>query len=263
MSPPPSGDRPVNTTSEFAGPTESPDTGVVPSLSWRWIAAFSVLALVLHELHELAHTWSGRILCGSWGSRDFNTWSLAEGCSAWFPLAAGPAFTYGTMWAGAGLVLLSRRRSHGLAGLALVFAAGPAARIFTVALGGGDELMLASRLVDEAGVGLWLVTATVVLLICIPPLIVGWRALCAARHPVLWFIGLFLGQFVLVIVFVLIVLNTLLRQGLLAEPVVLGEPLFVASTTVALVVLLAFTGRWLVAPAGSGSGPAARSYTKP
>jgi len=229
-----------------APPSETADAGAVPRLSWRWATAFAVLVLVLHELHELAHTWSGRILCGGWGSRDFNTWSLAEGCNAWFPLAAGPGFTYGTMWAGAGL-LRSRRRSRRVFGLSLLFAAGPAARIFTVALGGGDELVLASRIVGGAGVGLWLVTGAVVLAICFPPLIAGWRALRTAPHRTLWFTGLFLGQLVLVIVVVLMVLNALLAQGLLTEPTVLGEPLFVALTTAALIVLLGFTSRWLVA----------------
>lgn len=227
--------------------------GVVPPLSWRWVAAFAVLVLVLHELHEIAHTWTGRLVCEAWGSRDFNTWSLAEGCEAWLPTAAGPLFTYLVMWVGV-LLLDAGRRPAKHVGLALLFGADPAARIVTVALGGGDELVVASSLVGGggAGLGLWLSTLGVVLLICVPALWSGWRALRPARRRGLWFAGLFFGPFGLVIAVILVGLNGVLAAGVLAGPPVLGEPPLVLVSTILFAGSLALTARWL-APSRANS----------
>lgn len=218
-----------------------------PRFSWRWAAAFGLLVLVLHEAHELAHTWTGRLLCSGWGTRDFNTWSLAEGCDTWVPAAMGPLFSYAVLWIGAGLLTNGTRRSKHL-GLALLFAANPFARILTVALGGGDELIVASRISGVANVALWLATLAVVLLVCVPPLVVGGRALRGTRRRGLWFAGLLFGPLVLVIVVLLLGLNGLLQAGLLATPALWGEPPLVLLTTVITVVSLALTARWLVQP---------------
>src|SRR5687768_3668815 len=40
----------------------------------QWFTAFSFLLLAVHELHELAHAVTGRLLCGAWPVRDFNAW---------------------------------------------------------------------------------------------------------------------------------------------------------------------------------------------
>jgi len=42
----------------------------------RWFAAFSCLLLAVHEIHELVHAVTGRILCDEWPTRDFNAWRL-------------------------------------------------------------------------------------------------------------------------------------------------------------------------------------------
>jgi hypothetical protein len=49
-------------------------------LSVGFVIAFISLRFVMHEAHELVHTFVGRVICGCWGPMDFNIWSLCEGC---------------------------------------------------------------------------------------------------------------------------------------------------------------------------------------
>ena len=51
------------------------------NINLRTILAFIALVFVMHELHEIAHTAVGRVLCGCWGPRDFNVWLLHSGDS--------------------------------------------------------------------------------------------------------------------------------------------------------------------------------------
>ena len=45
--------------------------------SLPWAVAFVALLFVHNELHEIAHTVVGRLICGAWGPRNFNSWRLA------------------------------------------------------------------------------------------------------------------------------------------------------------------------------------------
>lgn len=234
--------------------------------SWRWAAAMAVLVLALHEAHELAHTWLGRILCGRWGSRDFNTWSLADGCEAVAPTAAGPVLTYAVLWVGAGYLLTrgsdDGRRGTALA-VALLFASNPFARLLTVALGGGDELVVAASLTGGApDAPTWGLTLLAVLAIVVPPLYIGWRALRATPRRSLWFAGLLLLPTALVVLVLLVGLNGLLAAGLGARPVLLGEPALVLAATLTVFVLTLSSLGWLdrgvhepAAPTAAASRP--------
>lgn len=242
MSPAPSQDSPAEVR-----PTKLHVPGLEMRWSWRWAVAFLALVLVLHELHELAHTWTGRLVCGGWGTRDFNTWSLVAGCEAWTPTAMGPLFTYLVLWAGAGLLLRPDRGTR-LVGLALLFGANPLARLLTVGLGGGDELVVALAWSggDQATGGLWTATVAVVVAVCAPPLVVGWRALRPTPRRGAWFAGLFLGPTVAVLLILLIGMNSLLEAGVLATPMILGEPPLVLLTTLVAGGTLLATRRWLL-----------------
>jgi hypothetical protein len=75
------------------------------TVAWLPLLAFGALQFALGEAHELVHTGLGRLLCGCWGSRDFNVWSLCATCDH-APLRnlaatyAGPLFTFAMMWWG-------------------------------------------------------------------------------------------------------------------------------------------------------------------
>jgi hypothetical protein len=129
--------------------------------SVRWWVAFSFLILAVHEAHELAHVLAGRLACGLWAERDFNAWWFTGACPSIVPTMAGPLFSYALMFLGAALALRTR---HRFLGLAVLFAANPFARIFTAAMGGGDEGVVGR--VTEKTPSVRIAVLVVVLAIC-------------------------------------------------------------------------------------------------
>ena len=78
-------------------------------LTFKYVLTFSALIFIFHELHEIVHTLTGRLICGCWGKRDFNGWGLCEGCSEQNPFSivatfTGPIFTFIMIWIGTFLI---------------------------------------------------------------------------------------------------------------------------------------------------------------
>src|SRR6188474_451553 len=114
--------------------------------SFSFVVAFLLLLLVMMELHELVHITVGRIICGCWGTRDFNVWSLADHCrennqSWWLATLAGPLFSFGVMWLGARMLSSPSLQNRSI-GFVFIFANIPFGRITTVMMGGGDEMVV-------------------------------------------------------------------------------------------------------------------------
>lgn len=210
-------------------------------LGLRWFFAFSCLVLAVHEGHELVHAVTGRMLCGEWPVRDFNSWRFVGECSSWWPTAAGPLFSYALMLIGG---VLARRHT---AGIALLFAANPFARLFTAAMGGGDEMVVAQRLAGaaERSLALRLVTLFVVGTLCGSALFVAWQAMKRVARRGAWFPLALLWPMVLTGVGLFVIGNRLLRSGLLASPVITGAPLLVLLVSAVAVVLTGLTRRAL------------------
>ena len=144
-------------------------------MSAAFAIAFIALRYSMHELHELVHTGVGRLICGCWGQRDFNTWSLCDGCSENNSLAvlatfAGPLFTYLSIWAGVYFLNSKRTLSQKSFGFALIFSNNPFARIFTAAIGKGDEVFGLKQIMHNNSLA-WAIGLFVVLLFTIYPLL--------------------------------------------------------------------------------------------
>jgi hypothetical protein len=188
----------------------------------RWLLAAALFALVAHEMHELVHTGAGRLICGAWGTRDFNVWSLAEGCESWIPTLVGPLFSWTLMWIGVAL-LLSQVEERRRVGLACVFAPNPLGRLLPALLGGGDEGVIARHFLGTVGLrarGAVILAAVAVIL---PPLIFAWRSLPIARR-LGWFVLLFVGGILVTGPLLLGLGNALLSRGILAGPGGGGAP---------------------------------------
>lgn len=209
----------------------------------RWLVAFVFLALVSHELHELIHTATGRIICGAWGTRDFNVWQLAPGCESWVPTFVGPLFSWSVMWLGI-LLLISTIEARRWIGLALVFAPNPLGRLLPALLGGGDEGVVARHFLGTEGPWARLAVIAVGAAVVLPPLIVAWRALPVARRP-WWFLLLFAGGILVTGPLLFVLGNGLLARGVLGAPGLLGAPQLVELFTLAAVVGLATQWRGL------------------
>lgn len=210
-----------------------------PSL--RWLLAFALLILVAHEGHEIVHTWTGRAICGAFGTRDFNVWTLAPGCGTRVAIAVGPLFSWLVMWTGVALLLHAPREGTRWVGLALLFATNPLGRMLPALVGGGDEGVVAYALTGSRPTARALV-AVVALLVVLPPVVIAWRSLAMPRRG-LWFTLLFLGAILVTGPLLFAVGNHLLAAGVLARSGPLGAPLLVELVTAVSIALFAWRAR--------------------
>lgn len=221
----------------------------------RWIVAFSFLLLTTHEAHELAHAVTGRIVCGEWPVRDFNAWRFVGACSSYVPTAAGPLFSYLLMAIGS-FAALRRDGSYRWAGIALLFAANPFARIFTAAVGGGDEMVVAQHIANlsERTMTLRLIVLAFVVTICGSAIVAGWRAMSGLTRRGAWFAFVLLWPMVVTGVALFVIGNRLLRAEVLAAPMIAGAPLLVLLVSAVSAVVSVMTVRWLAGTRQNVSG---------
>ncbi|MEZ3165107.1 hypothetical protein ABNG03_04955 [Halorubrum sp. RMP-47] len=199
------------------------------NVSAFWAIAFTALLFVHNEVHEISHTGVGRLICGAWGPRNFNSWQLACRETPEIVLApiAGLVFSYGLMWIGYYVIKALDSPSKKSVGLCLIFAAMPFGRIYTVAQSGGDEMVILRGVFPEMNSLLRLaIGLSIVLVFIIPPLHQAFVTLPHQRQ-LMAFVGFLLVPYVLFEIIVLRVANPLLEQGVLASTGVLGSPVFV------------------------------------
>ncbi len=214
----------------------------------RFSAAYAIalilMFIVMMELHEVVHISIGRILCGCWGPRDFNVWSLCEGCQEnqslwWLATLAGPVFSFGMMWLGMWL-LNSNDGQKKAFGFSLIFTNIPFGRITTVMMGGGDEMVVVRNFLKEdlTRMQMILLGTIIVLVLGVPPVIRAVRIL-TNRRPWLVVLGFMTLPLLFLFLYTLVGLNTLLNHGFLSETWVLGTPLLITiHTTIALGLMI-------------------------
>ncbi len=212
-------------------------------LSIPFLVAFISLRHLFHEFHEFGHMVSGRLFCGAWGTRDFNrVHAVADQCAlSHFPdilvAFAGPLFNYIAIWTGAVLIRTAKSSGRLAWGLTLIFASLPFARLFTVLIGGGDEMGMA-RVYISNPLTARLTAIAVVSAILIYPLYTAFKALYVKSHKVWYFIGFLILPMILEGAVVLLFFNYLLKIGVLNETWMMGSPILVS--IVLLIALITF-----------------------
>ena len=215
----------------------------------RWAVAFVALLFVHNEIHEIAHTGVGRLICGEWGPRNFNSWQLACSKTPEIVLAplAGLLWSYGLMWIGYRLLNPAESPAKRSAGFCLVFATMPFGRLYTVAQSGGDEMVILRGAFPAVDPTLRLSAGlSIVLLLIGPPLYRAASVLSQQRRWII-FTGMLLLPFVLFLIVVLRIANPLLVSGVLASEGLLGSPLLVNIWTAFWVIVLFLFWRRLFA----------------
>ncbi|CAG5067463.1 hypothetical protein DYBT9623_00184 [Dyadobacter sp. CECT 9623] len=210
----------------------------------RFTVTFLALVFVLHEAHEIAHTVTGRLICGCWGQRDFNVWGVCEGCAEQKPFVvlatfAGPLFTFLMIWFGAFLIKSDKTAKQKALGFSLIFANLPFARILGTALGSGDEVWGFNSILDNKPLS-WIFGFLLVLLLSIYPL---WKAfkLIENRKKIAWFLLFLLAPILIDVLVVLVGMNTLVERGILADYWILGSPKLVTVWTIFVTALYLLT----------------------
>jgi hypothetical protein len=141
-------------------------------------------------------------------------------------------------------------------GVALVLMANPLGRLFTAAMGGGDEGFLVRTWFGlPRGTRATALAFGLVGMICAPPLITAWRSLSVERRlPA--FVGLMILPMVVTGLLLFVLGNRLLEQGLLARPLIAGTaPLVWLVTLAAVVALVALRGALATTRSGHATRP--------
>lgn len=213
-------------------------------LSFSYIIAFLLLVLLMLELHELVHITTGRIICGTWGTRDFNVWQLCADCEnahplSWVATLTGPLFSFMLMWLGMYWLYSANVKMRAL-GFALIFANIPFGRISQAMMGGGDEMVVTRYLLKGtlSHTQMVCLCSVVLLLLGLPPIIKAWRSI-NNKYAWVYLLGFLTLPLVFILSYVLTFLNSLLNGGLLATPWVMGTPLLITLHTLAAAVLFA------------------------
>jgi hypothetical protein len=219
-------------------------------LSPRYILAFLLLTMLCGLSHEMVHHAAGAAVCGGWGYKTFNSFSLYSPCAneaySYLATLAGPAFTYALMWLGWYRLAKPDRQSRQL-GFALIFANFPVNRMLFVFLGFNDEQYIVRTMFDKSPLAS--AAAIVIVLLCtVPPLVAAYRAI-ENKHRVWWFLGFYLLPFVFVILFAGFFLENflLLNRKVLADTV-LGIPYLLLAVEVACIAGYAIAKKYLYIP---------------
>jgi hypothetical protein len=215
-------------------------------LSFSYLITFLLLELVMLELHETVHIVVGRLICGCWGPRDFNVWSLCADCSQkqplwWLATLAGPLFSFGLMWLGTSW-LFSNQPDRKALGFSLIFANIPFGRITNVMMGGGDEMVVIRQLLADqySRTQLVLICSVIVLVLGLPPILAAYRVLIN-RLSWLYVLGFLTLPLLFLLLYVLTGLNALINHGFLSNPWLMGTPLLITlHTGIALLFLVWF-----------------------
>jgi hypothetical protein len=199
------------------------------SITWKYLLAFIALNMIAGELHEQVHINTGYLICGCYGTRDFNVWNTCAQCNhpAWAFLAtlAGPLFSCSLMWLGTCMFLKCSRLSGKSIGFSILFANLPFARIFTALTGRGDEKVVLQTLLGDDGnmITIKLLNVLLVSLICLPPIILVFKKLDRTNR---WWV--ITGFSVLPLIFGMLyqrmLLNQLLQNGFGADIFMIGTP---------------------------------------
>jgi hypothetical protein len=218
-------------------------------LSVDYILAFLLLTFFMHEAHEIAHTALGRLLCGCWGQRDFNVWTLCEGCAEqnkWSILAtfAGPVFTFCMIGYGSVLIGKNKTNHQKAFGFSLIFANMPLARILTASFGGGDEVWALNKLLKNYPIA-WSLGLGIILIITFLPLRKVYIRL-ENKRKIAWLIGFLIVPILANVLVVLGVLNTLLSKEILSSYWILGSPIIVSVWTILVTIALLLTWKKLL-----------------
>lgn len=163
-------------------------------LDGRFALVFTLVSFLSYGAHELVHHLVARGTCGAWGTMTFSTFQLASGCeptgTVLVATLAGPLLTYALMYAGVALIV----RGPVLTGVILVLANLPLARLVTVLMRGGDEMVLGRAWIG--GSMAWPIMLALTFALLAAPLVLAYRAIANRRRKAVFAALLVLPLFV-------------------------------------------------------------------
>lgn len=160
-------------------------------ITWKYCLALYFMAMLYSSLHELAHHFTGYLVCGKWGYKTFNYFSTA--CEdkpdnmSYLATYAGPLYTFIMLWIGAWLLKKKDATEYQKQfGFAMIFALMPWQRMVMPFFKMNDEYYISAKLFGQTPLTFWTVII-VVWVICLPPLIIAYKAI-QNKNRMLWFL---------------------------------------------------------------------------
>jgi len=216
-------------------------------VTWKYCLAFYCIGMLYASLHELVHHFAGYAICGEWGTKTFNYFSVAcDGTASWYATYAGPVFTFIVMYAGAYLLKKGPSNYRRHLGFALIFAQIPLQRMICPFFYMNDEYFATSKLLGQTDLVYWGVIVSI-WIICLPPLWWAYRAI-ANKCRLVWFLFyLVLFPYLLVGPFFVGLEYLMVTRGVLAQTFIGIGLLFIINEVVTIALYL--KTRRLIEPA--------------
>jgi len=217
--------------------------------TWRTFASFALLLYVCGAAHEMAHHFTGALMCHHFGRMTFNLFVTSEQChETVLPQAAGPLLSYALGWSGALMLLTARKQ---LLGFGLVASTLPYMRMLSAWTGGGDESVIARQLLGP-GDHRWIV-GMIFTTIAFPPLVIAYRSLANQRRPWVYFCSVvipFIPAVLLQRIDQAFFIDWIHRPESFSQPTALGIPgTVIATHALAFLLFVAAAARYLWSPA--------------
>jgi len=218
-------------------------------LTWQYALAFMAFVFVFGQLHGVMHLVNARSICGVPGTQiDFNLWTASDSCAGnpqvWMATLFGPVFSYIIMWVGF-FMLLSKNKNLWAAGFVLALGNLPFARIFTAAMGGGDETTVLKTLLMP-GVEVLMVKVigfVSVFALAFPPLYMAFKRL-QNENRFYMIAGFCILPLIIMWAYEFKLLGLVLQAGFFATRHYLGIPDFIwYHTSLMLVIVLFYSKR--------------------
>jgi len=212
--------------------------------SWRFCLAFMAFVFVFGQLHEMAHLTVAYLVCGCPGKQvDFNLWTFGADCvnnpNTYIATMTGPVFSYLLMWAGYFLLRSTNSRWRNT-GLVLVMGNLPFARIFTAAMGGGDETTVLKQLIhNQPLLVIKAIGFVLVFMLAFPPLFMVFKRLLN-RYKVWHLVGLCLMPMIIMMLYEFKLLGKVLQAGFLSDMHFLGVADFIYIHTFIMVLIVLY-----------------------
>jgi hypothetical protein len=204
--------------------------------SVAYLLSFLVLVFLVQELQDWMHVMVGEWICGCWGTKGFNAWTMCEhsevsGNILAFVWLAGPLFIYALTWVAWNILESKKSTSSRSIGFSLLFATLPLGRILAAARGASDETNAMRELFQrpDASNHTFVVAAglIMVLALTIPPLIKAYEVAGGLKERLL-IIPLFLFlPLIIDYLFVSVGMNKLLANDVMRDESLPGTPFLV------------------------------------
>jgi hypothetical protein len=220
----------------------------------KFLLAFLTLIFFVHEGHDWAHFASARLICGCWGIKSFDNWTLCADCKAsshaqvwvWF---AGPLITYIMIWFSWWLMNRKRGTMQQSLGFSLLFSTVPFVRILAAMAGGSDETYGLRQLFQHADKSnshtIALAGLLMIILLTALPFLRAFMLLRGWKEKLILF-PIFLIFPIYIDKWTYIGLNKIYATGFLNEESFPGVPILVLAWSLLLMVLLLATYKSLL-----------------